>query len=360
MAVQDSQLVQWLEHDQVSIRSASLDLLSSSYSTNHRWCTAVFHAWDRFGAQDAFPEFPMLTHLEIASELVPACIQRAADMSNGKAITDRGCRCAGKLIEAVSVSSPKYFVDHLELIESLKKQSKIFFRVDLDRMKYRVEHFLGDESDPLEEWFAKDIEPTLPYGLYPHIEASFLRGQADEALRSAFAQLSSDIRKSHVLEACFELATRYRLLGFETFFADGLNDDDPSIADASAIALSRCRNDHVLSLIAERFAGYSRAGQLRSIDVLRRSRLPKTPELLRFLRGHALDGTVQNALRIAEVLQFDFSELEDWLESLMVMDDSSIMRVQPLLSLVGPLSTSLAPEDRARTLHLVKTRLSSQ
>ena len=359
MAVQDSQLVQWLEHEQVSIRSASLDLLSSSYSTNHRWCTGVFHAWDRFCPQNAFPEFPLLAHLEIASELVGECVQRAGAMSQGKAIIDRGCRCAGKLIEAVSVSSPKNFLDHLESIDTLKKQSKIFFRVDLDRMRYRAEHFLRDQFDPLDEWFTKEVEPTLPYGLYPHIESSFLRGQADDALRLGFGQLASDNRKSHVLEGCFELASRYRLLGYETFFADGLNDEDSSIADASAIALSRCRNDHVLSLIAERFAGYTRSGQLRSIDVLRRSRLPKTPQLLRFLRGPALDGSVQNALRVAEVLQFDFSELEEWLESLMVMDDPSIARVQPLLSLVGPLSESLASDDRARTLHLVKTRLSS-
>lgn len=359
MAVSDHLLIQWLEHEQVAVRSASLELLSSSYSTDHRWCQSVFQAWDHFSPQEAFPEFPLLTHLEITHDLVPECIARADSMSRGRALTDRACRCAGKLIEAVSVCSPNHFQTHLADLDRLKRSSKIFFRIDMDRLRYRVELLERNSDDPLVEWFAKDVEPTLPYGLYPHVESCFVRGQADEALRNAFEQIHSENRTSYVLEVCFELACRYRLLGYEAYFANGLDDENSSIADASAIALARCRNDQVLSLIADRFANYSRSGQLRSIDVLRRSRLPKTTQLLRYLRAHAIGTPVQTALRVAEILQFDFSELEDWLEALMVVDDASLARIRPALALAGPLSAALPEDDRARTLHLIRARLKS-
>jgi hypothetical protein len=359
MSVTDSQCVQWLEHEQVSIRTAALELLSGSFSTNARWCDAIFHAWDRFGPTEAFPEFPLLTHLEIPVDRTSEAIDRAAKMVEGKPIIDRGCRSAGKLIEAISVSSPNHFIDHLDRIAELKRTSKIFFRVDVQRMKHRAELMDRDPAyEPLTVWFQKESPPDLPYGIYPHLEAGYLRGQADEALRLGFEQLSSESRKPFVLEACLELASRYRLLGYEAWFADGLNDENTAIADASAIALSRCRNDQVLSLIADRFAGYSKSGQLRSIDVLRRSRLPKTPELLRFLKPHAQGTSVRNALCVAEILQFDFGGLEDWLEALMVIDDPSLARIRPLLCLAGPLSLDLPESDRARALHLVRTRVS--
>lgn len=358
MSVTDNQCVQWLEHDQSPIRTAALELLSGSFSTNSRWCEAIFHAWDRFGTTDAFPEFPLLTHLEIPTEIVPEAIERATRMVAGKPIIDRGCRSAGKLIEAISVSSPNHFKEHLDRIADLKTASKIFFRVDIERMKHRVELLEREPAiEPLAVWFHRDAPPDLPYGIYPHLEAGYLRGQADEALRLGFEQLRSESQKPFVLEACFELASRYRLLGYETWFADGLDDENTAIADASAIALARCRNDQVLSLIADRFAGYSKSGQLRSIDVLRRSRLPKTPELLRFLKPHAQGTSVRSALCVAEILQFDFAALEDWLEALMVIDDSSLARIQPLLCLAGPLSLELPESDRARALHLVRTRV---
>ncbi len=358
MSVSDNQCVEWLVSEQPLVRTSALELLASSYSTNHHWAQAIFEGWDRFTPQDAYPEFPLLTHLEIPTEKVKEAIQRARGMVAGKPLTDRECRCAGKMVEAISVSSPKHFAGSLDSIRELKQSSKIFFRIDLARMEHRSELQERDPAiEPLEYWFSKESPPELPFGIYPHLEAAYLRGQADRALRMGFEQLRSGDRKSFVLEACFELATRYRLLGYESYFGDGLDDQDPSIADASAIALARCRTDEVLSLIADRFSGYSKPGQLRSIDVLQRSRLPKTPELLRFLRPHAINQSVQNALRVAEVLQFDFDGIEDWLEALMVMDDASLKRIRMLLCLVGPLGEELPEEVRNRVAHLLKTRV---
>ncbi len=86
----------------------------------------------------------------------------------------------------------------------------------------------------------------------------------------------------------------------------------------------------------------------------------RPPSCCVFLRAHAQGSQVQNALRIAEVLQFDFSDLENWLEAFLVVDDMTLKRVASLLCLVGPLSESLSDDDRRRTLHLVRTRLQDQ
>jgi hypothetical protein len=360
MALKDGQLIEWLSHPQAPIRSAALELLSNAFSTDHRWCDAIFRTWDQYTPQEAFPEFPLISHLEIPKESMESAIQRASTMSVSRALTDRACRCAGKIIEAISVSSPWMFQPYLEQIRILKQSSKIFFRVDIDRMAYRVEQLRAGSLDPIEDWFQRDVAPTLPYGYYPHLESAFARGEADSALRIAFDQLKNGDVKPQVIESVLELSTRYRLVGYESIFVDGLDHDNTSIADACAIALSRCRNDNVLSLIADRFPEYTRAGQLRSIDVLRRSRLPKTSELLRFLRPHAQGGLVQNALRIAEIMQFDFDDLENWLEAMLVVDDSSMQRIVNAICLAGPLSEQLAPEDRRRTLHLVNGRMGNR
>ncbi|MCU0710714.1 MAG: hypothetical protein MUC43_01550 [Pirellula sp.] len=360
MALRDLRLVDWLTNENVMVRTAALEMLSNGYSTDQRVCEAVFSAWDQFTTQDAFPEFPMITHLEIPKEFMSETLSRAEVMSAGRPLTDRACRCAGKLLEAVSVSSPLIFSDHIEQIAQLKEKSKIFFRIDLDRLRFRVSLLDSLNEDSVADWFTSDIQPMVSFGYYPHLESLYLKGRAEQSLQIAFEQLRSGERKPHVLETGLELASRYRLVGYESVFADGIDDENSSVADGCAIALSRCRNDNVLSLIAERFADYSRSGQLRSIDVLRRSRLPKTSELLRFLRAHAQGSQVQNALRIAEVLQFDFSDLENWLEAILVVDDASLKRIASLLCLVGPLSEGLSDDDKRRMLHLVRSRLQDQ
>lgn len=360
MALRDLRLVDWLTNESAVLRTAALEMLSNGYSTDQRVCEAIFAAWDKYTAQDAFPEFPMITHLEIPKDFMSETLNRAAAMSAGRPLTDRACRCAGKLLEAISVSSPLLFREHMDQISELKQRSKIFFRIDLDRLRFRVSLLDSVSEDAVADWFTSDTPPVVAYGYYPHLESLYLKGRAESSLQAAFEQMKSGERKPHVIETALELASRYRMVGYESEFADGIDDDNSAVADGCAIALARCRNDNVLSLIADRFPDYSRSGQLRSIDVLRRSRLPKTSELLRFLRAHAQGSQVQNALRIAEVLQFDFSDLENWLEAILVVDDLSLRRISSLLCLVGPLSESLSDDDKRRTLHLVKTRLQDQ
>ncbi len=362
MALSDSTLIGLLTHQSVGVRSASLELLSGSFSTDARWLPQIFAAWDRYGAQDAFPEFPLLTHFAIPSDLVSECIERAQRMSAGRALTDRVCRCAGKLIEAISVAPPVTFVNHVAAIHDLKLQSKIFFRVNDQKMHARC-GWIDREFSDLAETLTHN--PSSVLNLYEVLESQFLQGRADEVLKSAFQSLRADLHGQHdshertleqVSHVCLELATRYRMVGYESWFVDLLDHSESSIADAASVGLARCRTDTSLSLIADRFADYSKPGQLRSIDVLRRGRIPKTSELLRFLRAHGHGSQVQNALRAAEVLQFDFSSLEDWLEALVVVDEPSFERLKGALGIVEPLTDSLSPEDKARTLQLLRSR----
>ncbi|MEI6872317.1 MAG: hypothetical protein WCL08_08555, partial [Verrucomicrobiota bacterium] len=76
----------------------------SSFSTDTRWLPQIFAAWDRYSPNDAFPEFPLLTHFAVPSDLVGECISRASQMVAGRGLTDRTWRCAGKLLEGVQTT----------------------------------------------------------------------------------------------------------------------------------------------------------------------------------------------------------------------------------------------------------------
>jgi hypothetical protein len=356
MALVDSTLIGLLTHDAVTVRSAALELLSSSFSNDQRWLPQVLAAWDLYGPSEAFPEFPLLTHFAIPPDLVGECIERASEMATGRGLTDRVCRCAGKLVEAISVSAPVTFQQHVPAIRKLKQISKIFFRISDQKMQARCE-WIDREFADLAETLAEN--PSSIVNLYDVLESQFLQGRIDDILKANFAGLLSgdqDRTTQHVALTCLELATRYRMIGYEAYFVELIDHQDPTIADAASIGLARCRTDTTLPLIADRFADYSKSGQLRSIDVLRRGRIPKTSELLRFLRAYAHGSQVQNALRASEILQFDFTSLEDWLEALLVVDDSLFAQLKSQLAVINPLSDSLSNSDKARTLHLLKTR----
>jgi hypothetical protein len=357
MALTDSTLISLLTHTSTHVRSAALELLSSSFSNDKRWLPQVFSAWDQYGVGEAYPEFPLLSHVAIPSELVGECIQRASVMSASRGLTDRTCRCAGKLIEAIAVGAPVAFAEHVSAIRELKQSSKIFFRVNDQKMKARADWIDRDFPD-LAETLA--TSPGSIGNLYEVLESQFLQGRIDEILKERLNSLQSaftDRSSEQVALTCLELGGRYRTVGCEAYYIELIDHRDPMIADSASIALARCRTDTTLSLIAERFADYSKSGQLRSIDVLRRGRLPKTSELARFLKVHAQGHEVQSALAACEILQFDFNVLEDWLESLLIVDEAIFDRLKSQLAIIEPLASSLPEADRTRTLQLLKSRI---
>jgi hypothetical protein len=100
MAVSDKQLIQWLGHADPRVRSAALDLLSNSYASDPSILSSIIAAWDLYGCESAFYDFPLISHLAISSDQMPLVLARAQEMSHGRKITDRVCRCAGKLAGA--------------------------------------------------------------------------------------------------------------------------------------------------------------------------------------------------------------------------------------------------------------------
>ena len=356
MALNDTTLIGLLNHEKQNVRSAALELLSSSFSNDKRWLPKIFEAWDLYGVSEAFPEFPLLTYFSIPAAFVGECIERAGRMVAGRELTDRTCRCAGKLIEAVSVSAPVTFAPHIAAIRQLKQTSKIFFRVSDQKMQARCEWIDRDFPDLAE---TLSTNPGSIGNLYEVLESQFLQGRIDDILKEGLVALQTSGQErsaEQVSLACLELSSRYRLIGYEAYFVELIDHMDAMIADTAAISLARCRTDTTLSLIADRFSDYSKSGQLRSIDVLRRGRLPKTSELLRFLRPHGRGHEVQNALVASEILQFDFTALEDWLESLVIVEDSIFSRLRSQLAVIEPLAETLSESDKERTLQLLRSR----
>ncbi len=352
MAVTDSTLAQLLTSPSQAVRTAALELLSNGYSELPVILTKVFATWDAMGVHEGYPEFPLLSHVSVAESQVHECIQRAERMASGKPLVDRGCRCAGKLIEAISVGSPIRFANHLHSIRQLKSQSKIFFRVDIHEMGKRIE--LMDQSTDVLLSHAESHDPTQSFD---SLECLWNRNDAGDWIYQRLDSLSRGKPISVQHTNALKLGTRYGLIGQESALVALLSHENSQVADTATIGLARCRSLASMSEIANRFPRMSRLGQLRAIDVIARSRQSKSAELLRFIRRDAIDQHVHEALLVAEVLQFDVSSLEDWLESLVVMKDESIERMKGLLMLSLPLFKASVETEYPRVESLLRSRL---
>lgn len=355
MAVTDEQLIGWLVHPDRLVRSASLELLTSSYVSHPGILPAIFTAWDRWGAEEAFPDFPLVSHLPIRSEMVPECLSRAESMSQGRKLTDRVCRCAGKLIEALSVCDADVLEAHLESIEHLKQSSKVFFRVPIASMKERVAASHRSSSS-----LSIDFEDGQPTDIAIALEVLMQRGEARPWLVRGFEEWSEQSDPSPLARALLELASRHPLTGFESELLELSQSDLVAIADQASIALVRCRSARTLTLIADQFAHMGRAGQLRSIDIIRRTRLDRSSNLLHYLLPLGREFIVQDAIRIAEILLFDFDAVEEWLEAFLLADDASLKRTLYAIPVVYPLALEKVSSEWPRIRHLIQSRVGSQ
>jgi hypothetical protein len=345
MSVSDSQLLRYLSHGDHKVRSAALESLATSYSNEAGLVPTIFAGWDRYQIAAAYPEFPLVMHLPIQGQDVGECVQRAGAMVEGRKLTDRVCRCAGKLIESVSIAEPSFFAEHLASIDA--------FRISLSEMAARIEA-MSRASHSL----IADLDDGNDRDAYIALESLFFRKQADELLRQGFDDMDGATSRSQLSQATLSLATRTALSGFEKPLLKLIEHQDVSVADAATIGLARCRNAMTQTMIADGFAGYSRSAQLRAVEVIRRGRFAKSAELLHYLLPLGVDFAVQDSIRIAEVLLFDFHTLEDWLEAYLLADERSLSRIAPALALVEPLALEVVPDDWERIQKLMLTRMS--
>ncbi len=355
MSVSDAQLIVWMGQKDPRVRTAALELITNSYATDPRILPAVFQAWDDWGPEAAFPDFPLISHLPIPADRVAECLKRAEEMSTGRKLTDRTCRCAGKLVEALSVCEPSLFMAHLDAIEQLKQTSKVFFRVPIVAMRERATALERTSSS-----LQLDFEDGQPSDIAIALEALVLRGDGSAWIERGFRDWVEESTPTPLAIAVLELASRRALYGHEESLLELMVGDRATIADLASIALVRCRSVHAQKLIAERFASMGRNGQLRSVDIIRRTRLPQSSNLLRYLLPLGVDFVVQDSIRVAEVLLFDFDSLEDWLEALLLADDKSMQRIAYAIPLAYPLAMESVESEWPRIQHLIRTRMGSE
>lgn len=352
MEVTDAQLIAWMKHENPRVRGASLDLVTSSYALDPSILNTVFEAWDLYGPEHAFHDFPLISHLPIPADKVEESLSRAAKMSYGRKITDRTCRCAGKLVEAISVADATVFAEHLPAIAELKESSKVFFRIPLASMSERAQA-LQRQSASLN----LDFQDGQPNDISIALECLHGRGEAGVWISRGFEEWRETTERTPLAIAVLELASRHPIVGHEADLLELMNAEEASVADLATIALVRARSPETQKRIADRFPEWSRAGQLRAIDLVRRMRLPQSSNLLRFLLPYGCEAHVQDAARIAEILVFDFAAIEDWLEALLLVDEASLRRLTFAMPLAQVLAETTVPEEWPRIQHLMETRL---
>ncbi|MEM7559741.1 MAG: hypothetical protein AAF394_11515, partial [Planctomycetota bacterium] len=137
-ALQD-QLLDLLTGDSSHFRMQALHLLSEAYCDSERVLEQVFLAWEKWEPAEAFTEFPMLSFLPIPAGQIVACCEKAQAMAADRKLTDPSARSAGKLVEQLVRLPAKDLEPHLELLEQVKASSKIFFRVNLDQVRDRLQ-----------------------------------------------------------------------------------------------------------------------------------------------------------------------------------------------------------------------------
>jgi HEAT repeat protein len=359
MEVTDHELIELLTHDRVQVRSAAIDALSSSSCEDNRMLLQVFAAWDRFGIEQAFPDFALLGHLPVSHHQAEASIHRAGEMSRDRKLIDPICRFAGKLIEAYSIASPKAYSGLVDSFEALRSQSKIFFRVDIDQMRRRLQ-VMQLSSDQL-RLMVRDSYQLEPLEVDQSrlrfaIDELNERDEADDIWQNVFDDIATDVR-TPMTEAAMSIMTRRKVNRFNAPLVWLLSHKESSIADMAVICLARMREPATLEAIEAGFDRLSNVGRLRCAMVLQRLRTPGTTQLLeRLIEKCKYDSAACESMKVASLMQFDMSAIEDWLELYLTVEDDSLNRFKYRLPLIIPLIERFPEHDRARIVKLIKSR----
>lgn len=347
----DQQLIDLLTHDSVRYRSAALDLLASSYCNAPAMLGAILDAWDRFGVSEAYPEFAQVTHLPVHHQYIANILERSFQMVEGRKLVDPVCRCAGKIVEALVLLPAEQLGEFLPEIERLKSTSKIFFRIELHDLKRRLA-LTELSDDELKEHFepiwngSSDVQ--VQTDAVHALEILHGRGVAEEVIRRCLSP-SEDWEQDAGprLSIALQVASRHAFLGFEDMLAVHIQHLQATVAATACIALARCRSRDAVFSIVERFAHENPTTQLRMTDVLGRLRVPGASVRIQELREACKDPKICDALNLAQILHFDFGQIDNWMEALFVLSDPILKRYRHLVELALPLS-DLQPEGVRR------------
>jgi len=347
----DQQLIDLLTHDSVRYRSAALELLASSYCNAPAMLGAILEGWDRFGIGEAYPEFAQVTHLPAHHQYMATVLDRSFHMVEGRKIVDPICRFAGKIVEAMVLLPAEQLEEFLPQIEQLKAASKIFFRIELKDIKRRIALTeLSDEElkEQLEPRWGNNGDLQTQADALHALEILHSRGTADDVIRRWLAPKESwEQDADQRLSIALQVASRHAFLGFEDMLAAHIQHVQATVAATACIAVARCRSRDAVFAIVERFAHESATTQLRMADVLGRLRVPGASIRIQELREACKDPKICDALNLAQILHFDFTQIDNWMEAVFVLSDPILKRYRHLVELASPLS-EFQPEGLRR------------
>lgn len=302
-----------LVDDEPQFRMLALEFLSEGYAEHDQIMPVVFSVWDRCGVAEAFPQFPMLSHLAIAPALIDECCHRAAQMVVERKLTDATTRCAGKLLEQVTAGHAANLAPHLNAIRATSQTSKIFFRVDLQALQHRLD-LLASPADQLAVRLDSAIE-TL--SRQPTDSAAFMDGlHALEALRwqhpdyldmrAAIAQSPPESGPAAIsFQLSLQSLIQFPQTGSEAHLAKHLLDQRETIFVNAVEALVRCGTPLAAAHLLAAFPDAQPQAQRWIARGLQRIRgLGLAAEIAR-LRQATEAPALWLMLLVAEVRQFD-------------------------------------------------------
>jgi HEAT repeat protein len=310
-----AELVELFQDESADIRTTSLTLLCESYANDERILRGIFKAWDRFGVDKAFIDFPMLSYLPASSQLIEEACERAVRMAEGRALTDPITRAAGKLIEQLLQLPANELEPHLGLLRQTLGKSKIFFRVDLNLQIKRID-LLNRTADQLAQ--------RLDAALSDHCSSQNPESLTDavlslEALRRQYPnylELSAVLRYSPAeggsawasFCATLQSLIQFSQPGLEPHIGQHLVDHREYVFSQAVEALARSGSEAAgVALIEQLEAANVRARQWIARG-LQRIRQPGLAARIAHIRTD--DSQLRNALFVAQLRQVDSSNTE--------------------------------------------------
>ncbi|HBE67031.1 MAG TPA: hypothetical protein DDW52_02680 [Planctomycetaceae bacterium] len=305
-------LVAALGSDSEMYRSRALALLSASYCEDDRVYPAVVSGWEEHGYDEAFPDFPMVSHFPIPSGQVAGCIDLAARSAASGPLKSKRVRCAGKLLEQLVLHPVAMLKEHADAIEKAAESAKIFFRVHPERLRTRIE-MSGQTLESLTQQLDSAVAELTET---PEADAAWLQGRfALEALRGHHPDaidMAAAIRLSQPLSApnpSFWLALESLAMqpesGLEEHIAAHLHHPEEKVFTTAVEALVRAGTAEAAARLIHAISGAPSNNRTWIIRGLQRIRAVGLAEELRKLRAESNDQKIWMMLLVAELNQLE-------------------------------------------------------
>lgn len=314
----NAELIELLSADNADIRTLALNWLSEGYATDSTLIASVFSGWDNWGAEPAYPEFPMLSYLPIPEDRIEECCHRAVEMVQPGPLTDPSTRCAGKLIEQLGKLPAEALKPHLELLQATVAKSKIFFRVDLPGIKHRIS-LLDKTADELAALLDESIaalgvdmqDATAGHRGLHALEA--LRRQHPEYMNlpGVFATTPpSDGPAAVSFQLTLQSLSQLSHVGIESSLATHLLDDRESIFVPVIDSLVRMATPEAANILLQAFPNAAASNQQWIARGLQRIRVQGLTEHIVALRKSTSEPHLWVMLLVAEIRQMDPTSAE--------------------------------------------------